>query len=338
MKNIIQIVVTLLLLLFSSGSYANEFIVEKYVASRASNGNTVLSYNGNKKKPPKIVEVDMNGNTVWEYIIPKKLIKNKKSIVMDVERLDNNNTLFNLKNSGIFEVNKSGKIVWQYLDSGSSHDVDRLDNGNTIWVRAWVEQGEPHVIEVNSRGETVWKWDGLSNLDIYPYSMVDREGWMHVNAVTRMKNGHTILSLRNLQMVIELDLKDNIVWRQTFDCYKAGELWEISHMDSPEGCNPHEPEISSDNTMLVAVRDPHAVYLLDISSGKLLWEWWGDTSERIRDVDRLQNGNVLIQDNNKLIEVTPNKEVVWILKAKGLAWSKDDIRAGKALYKAQRLH
>jgi len=313
-----------------------EFSVEKYDSSKAYNGTTIFSYNWNKKSP-RIIEVDMSGDIVWEYNIPKKLLKNRKYMLMDVERLTNGNTLFNVRNNGVYEVNNDGSIVWQYLDPGSSHDVDRLENGNTIWVRAWVEKGESHVVEVNPSGEIVWQWDGLSEFDTGSYSDIDRGGWMHVNAVTRLKNGDTLISLRNFQMIIKVNPEGRIVWQQTFNCEKAEDMWNLGHEDSPEGCNAHEPEIDTNGTMLVAVRRPDVVYQLDLSTGKILWEWWGDTSERMRDVDKLPNGNILIQDNNKLVEITPDKQIVWILKANNLPWSKKDISSGEALYKAQRI-
>ena len=36
----------------------------------------------------------------------------------------------------IFEVNRTGEIVWRLDDSKASHDVDLLSNRNTIFVRA----------------------------------------------------------------------------------------------------------------------------------------------------------------------------------------------------------
>jgi outer membrane protein assembly factor BamB len=312
-----------------------EFSIDKYDSSKAYVGTTIFAYNWNKKNP-RIVEVNMDGDIVWEYKIPKKLLKKRPYMLMDVERLTNGNTLFNVRNSGIYEINNSGSIVWQHLDIDSSHDVDRLENGNTIYVRAWVDQGKAHVIEVDPSGNTVWQWDGLSEFNTAPYSDIERGGWMHVNAVTRLESGETLISLRNLQMIIKVSPEGRIVWKQTFNCDRAEDKWSLGHEDSIEGCNAHEPEIDSNGTMLVAVRNPDVVYQLDLSTGKILWEWWGDTSERIRDVDRLPNGNILIQDNNKLTEVTPDKKVVWILKANNLPWSKEDIGSGKALYKAQR--
>ena len=336
MRRILIITLLLATSWSASSNWLSPFSVGEYDESRAENGTTLFSYNYNKKSP-RMVEVNMDGDVVWEYYIPESMMQ-RGSMLMDVERLENGNTLFNVKYSGIYEIDSRGSVVWKHLDPKTSHDIDRLPNGNTIYVRAWVNKGDSHVVEVNPAGDIVWQWDGLKEFDVLPYSNVEREGWMHVNAVTRFEDESTLISLRNLQMVIRVDSDGDVVWKQTFNCRKAEKKWSLGHKKSLKGCNPHEAEISEDGSILItATRHPDVVYQLDVESGERIWKWHGDTSQRIRDADRLPNGNILIQDNNKLIEVAPNKDIVWTLNAKHLQWRSDDIRAGIALYKAQRI-
>ena len=160
----------------------------------------------------KIVEVDMRGKTVWELPLYKLFGKLKKdSKPHSVERLKNGNTLFTVRQLGVFEVNPSGKLVWQYNDSGFFLDADRLANGNTLVVKARVAKGKAHVLEIAPDKKVVWSWNGLAQYDRPPYSGIEFDGWMHANAATRMANGNTWVSLRNFDIFAEIDKQGNVV-------------------------------------------------------------------------------------------------------------------------------
>lgn len=340
-----RFILNLILLFFwliSGSIFAKEFVVDIYNKINPIAGNTIFGYNQNPKKP-KIVEVNSDGKIIWEYKIPKHLFKTKKRNVWDVKVLDNLNILFSLRNSGIYEINRQGEIIWQHLDKEASHDVDRLDNGNTIYARTWVEKGEDLVVEVDQYGQKVWSYDGVSHFDQYPFSDIDLGGWVHANSVERLSNGNTLVSLRNFQMVVELDKQGKIVWKQLFDCERAYDKWDIDHSGSPAGCMPHGPEIDHEqNTLIIALRmgekrsdEPDNVYFIDRTTGQVVREWSGEKSRRIRDIDLLSNGNLLIQDNNKLIELNSDNEIVWQLRASKLKW--DERSKSKSLYKANRI-
>ncbi len=346
-----RIILSLFFLLswLASGSLlASDFVVDINNKSQSLIGNTIFGYNQNLKKP-KIIEVNHTGEVVWSYSVPKRLLaknpenKSKRSIVMDAKVLDNQNVLFTLRNSGIYEINRQGDVVWQHLDKEASHDVDRLENGNTIYARAWVEKGKDWVVEVDQYGQKVWGYDGVSHFDQYPFSDIEKGGWVHTNSVERLSNGNTLVSLRNFQMVVELDKQREIVWKQLFDCEKAYDKWDIDHSGSTAGCMPHGPEIDHEqNTLIIALRmgekrsdEPDNVYFIDRTTGQVVREWSGEKSRRIRDIDLLSNGNLLIQDNNKLIELNPDNEIVWQLRASKLKW--DERSRSKSLYKAHRI-
>jgi len=346
-----RIILSLFFLLswLASGSLlASDFVVDINNKSQSLVGNTIFGYNQNPKKP-KIIEVNHTGEVVWSYSVPKRLLANnpenktKVSIVMDAKVLDNQNVLFTLRNSGIYEINRQGDVVWQHLDKEASHDVDRLENGNTIYARTWVEKGKDWVIEVDQDGQKVWSYDGISHFDQYPFSDIDSGGWVHANSVERLSNGNTLISLRNFQMVVELDKQGVIVWKQLFDCKPYRRKFDINHKDSPVGCHAHGPEIDHEkNILIISVRmgrkrdqKPDKVYFIDRTTGQAIREWSGERSRRIRDIDLLSNGNLLIQDNNKLIELNSDNEVVWQLRASKLKW--DERSKSKSLYKAHRV-
>lgn len=308
------------------------FDITSYDSSLAYNGTTLFAYNY-RPQEPRIIEVDMEGNVVWEYKVPSGWMSSwgsKPKHLMDVERLIGGNTLFNINGSGVYEINHQGEVVWKHQDSGTSHDVDRLSSGNTLYARGWASKGEPVVIEVSPSGEIVWQWNGITEFDHEPYAGVNKDGWMHVNAVTRFNNGNTLISIRNFHMVVEINPEGRVVWKQKF----LGGRHGIQHFGEPRGDHNHEPEIQPEGTMLVAVRKPHKVHEIDLRTGEVIWGWKNKKSKTIRDVDRLPNGNTLIQDNNKLTEITPDKKIVWQLTIPGLDWKR---RAPQSLYKAQRI-
>jgi hypothetical protein len=308
---------------WSQKSLNPKMVVSNYDSDKAFNGTTLFGLNAKQNKSMSIIEVDMNGNIIWSYILPELIKKNRKRAgLMDIKRLPNGNTLFNVMGAGIYEINTLGEVIWQHLDQHATHDLDRLKNGNIIYIRGWVEKGEPHVVEVDSTGKVVWQWDGLEEYDIKPFSEVFSEGWIHANSVTRLKNGNTLISLRNFDMLIEVDKAGKTVWSQKFLC-PARRTWRQRGVDSLydgdhlRGCNLHEPEIQPNGNILVASHSPWTTYEIT-RDGEVVWEAdhrdVGFTSPRSRDVDRLPNGNTLIQVDNVLYELTHDKQIVWQLE------------------------
>lgn len=199
----------------------SKYSIKNYDPSRAYNGTTIFADNTDLPACAKIVEIDMCGNVLWEYQVnsvtslPANLgctplfIQDKPAMVMDVEKLPNENILFVLRQYGIFEIDKQKTVVWCHLDSEASHDADRLPNGNTLYVRGWVEKGDKSVIEIKPDGSEVWSWDGLGQFPSVPNKagLIGVEGWFHVNAVTRLEDGNTLISPRNLNQAIKVKSK-----------------------------------------------------------------------------------------------------------------------------------
>ncbi|MBU2509048.1 thrombospondin type 3 repeat-containing protein [Patescibacteria group bacterium] len=103
-----------------------DFTVEVYDKSRTMAGTTLFADNHNIDKP-RIIEVNMLGEIIWEYDIPQEL-KTYTNPGFDVELLSNNNVLFVLPGNGIYEVNRDKAVVWSYKTTKISHDADRLPN------------------------------------------------------------------------------------------------------------------------------------------------------------------------------------------------------------------
>ena len=311
----------------AGGSY---FKIDIYDPQHTYSGTTLFADNS-RKGGPRIVEVDMNGNLVWEYTLTSQLFRGKrgrKNIVMDVERLPNGNTLFNIQEIGTYEVNQDKKVVWKYFDSGISHDVDRLPNSNTLFVRGWSSKGESHILEVTPEGKVVWSWNGLDEFDRPPYANIYNQGWIHVNAVTRLDNGNTLISLRNFNMIVEVSPQGNVVWSR--------ELGKA--LTQKKNAHPHEPEVLPNGNILVALTGANVVLEFRREGGPPVWKWRHPTARKsvhIRDVNRLPNGNTLIVEADKIIELSPTEEIVWQLRVPAI--SKDSRDKSTFLFKAQRL-
>jgi len=292
---------------------AGDYVVDVYESDRVFPGTTLFTDNHDPENM-RVVEVDMDGNIIWEFKVPQTWLI-QPVVGFDAELLENGNILIVLSNTGLYEIDRSGNVIWQHLDPKCSHDADRLDNGNTLYVFGNSDvKADTCVKEVDISGNIVWFWKAIEHYNESPYKDVLYQGWCHSNAVTRMENGHTLISIRNFDMTVEVDETGNPVREfQWQDLYPA--------TDFP-AFYPHEPEIHTDNTMMVClqVQSPYEVVEIDKGSGNVLWEYHRDHFRTCRDADRLPNGNVLIVgvmtdwNESVIYEVTPDKEIVWELR------------------------
>ncbi len=290
-----------------------EYYVDIYDASKTCEGTTLFT-DGHDNDNMKVVEVDMQGQIVWEFILPQTWVK-PPIVGFDAELLSNGNILIVLSRTGLYEIDRNGNTVWQHLDPDCSHDADRLTNGNTIYIFGNADtKDDATVKEVDAQGNLVWSWLGKDHYDTAPYNQVSYQGWMHNNAVTRMQNGNTLISIRNFDLTIEVNPQGTPVWEfQWQDLYPATNF---------PGFYPHEPELHTDNTLMVClqVESPYEIVEINRATGQPTWEYHRDNLRTTRDGDRLPNGNVLIVgvmtdiDESVIFEVTPDKEIVWQLR------------------------
>jgi len=292
--------------------------VEVYQPDRVWAGTTFLgplSYD----QRTRILEVNMRGEIIWEYVVPQRGR-------MEAELLPNNHILYTVNPKGVYEIDRSGKVVWSYLTKKIDHDADRLPNGNTIFVFGFGDQkSDAQVTEVNSKGQVVWRWYAKDHLDVPPYSSIYNDGWIHTNAVIRLLNGNTLISLRNFDMVVEVNPEGAVV-------RKIGEGILIGI---------HDPEVLPNGNILgalPAVRLPVHAIEIDPNNDAVVWQFrWPRElmPQYARDANRLPNGNTLITGTTAIVEVTPQGEIVWQLRLQGV--SLEQVSAGSAFYKADRI-
>ena len=323
-----------------------KFVIDVYSPDCMFKGTTLFAAN-DRDKTSHIVEVDYAGRVVWS-VTPSDLMYVPRNLqVMDVERLPSGNTLFNIKDYGAFEVTRDRKLVWKVMDKGISHDVDRLPNGDTIFVRGWVDKGADLVREVNPAGKVVWSWNGLAEYDRPPFADNNDEGWMHTNAVTRLANGNTMISLRNIDRSVFVDPAGKVVHEVLYGRGISAEHRAKAKKASGAGAvfRPHDPELEANGDIVVASPGTNRVVEVreDGSKVRTIGMWPMKTDYRgVRDANRLPNGNVLVVGFYRIFEVGPDGQMVWSLHRKGVnptghvrsSLNKSD---GSIFYKAQRI-
>lgn len=308
---------------------------------------TTLFGDVEEQKYGRIAEVDFSGRVIWSVFAEAYYTRQKgaETRLLDVKRLPSGNTLFTVKNHGALEIARDGKLVWRHLDNYISHDVDRLPNGNTLFVRGWAPKGEDHVREVDPAGKLVWSWNGLAQYDKPPFAAQDDEGWIHANAVTRLANGNTVISLRNFDRTVEVDRTGTVVHEAVYGASVPDEIRTKykSSRGSDAAARPHEPEILPNGNILVALSGLDRVVEVTKTGQqvRLVKAWPIQTDHMgIRDVNRLPNGNTLVVGYWRIVELSPDGQVVWSLHKKGLAYTghKGVQQKGHLpFYKAQRI-
>jgi len=303
------------------GTADPDFIVAVYDTSRAQAGTTLLADNHDTDNP-RIIEINMLGEIIWEYDLPQEL-KSYTNPGFDVERLSNGNILFVLPRKGIYEITEDKQIVWSYLTSKVSHDADRLLNGNTIFVYGASDtMNDAQVTEVNAAGAVVWSWYAKDRYAT-EFAGTNSEGWSHTNAVTRMDNGNTLVSPRNFDRLVEVS--------------PSGEV--VREIGASMMHYQHDPAVQANGNILFANHTEQNAMMEIDGSENIVWEFpiADSRMQPARDVDRLPNGNILITGTTKIIEVTPDKEVVWSFGIADASQFTRDTSPSLGFYKAERI-
>ena len=304
------------------GTLDPDFIVDISVPEKIWPGTTILPDNHDAAHP-RIIEVNQLGEIIWEYPLPDDL-KSYTNPGWDVEVLQNGNILTVLPKNGVYEINRDKKVVWKYLDSKVSHDADRLENGNTlIAFGASDTAGDAQVKEIDPAGNRVWSWYAKDVFTGAEYASISNEGWTHTNAVSRLKSGNTLISLRNFNVIVEVNPEGKVVRTIGKGLLEA----------------QHDPLVLSNGNILVANHvEPHAAIELN-QSGNVVWQYTipNRRSWPVRDVNRLPNGNTLITESDRIVEVTKDGQVVWQFRLATNPFTDGMSAAGRGFYKAERI-
>ncbi|WP_439028696.1 aryl-sulfate sulfotransferase [Haloarchaeobius sp. DT45] len=300
---------------------ADQPSLQRGTVTSPANDTTVVSVQGftfrgttNDKKPARLVAAGERGVTEWVY----NSTEGKNAWFFDVDPLPNGNLLVVSPRSGetlIYELDpRTRERVWERkFPFEDTHDADMLSEDELVisHMRAWDSENatsEDEIVVYNlTTDQVTWRWeykdhfpaetDGGHNAD-----------WTHSNDVDAIGDGRLLLSPRNFDQAVVVDMETKNVTMQ------LGEDGDHSILNEQ-----HNPDFMvSDNgtpTMLVADSGNNRIVEYAYENGEWVRTWTvgRNTLNWPRDADRLPNGNTLVTDtlNHRILEITPNGEVVW---------------------------
>jgi hypothetical protein len=282
-----------------------------------------------------LYEVNLKGEVTWSFKLPGNPQRDL-SFGADVEWIrETDSFLYVVPTKGIFEVSRAGKIIWSHETKFVSHDADRLPNGNTVFVYGWGGDDDPSFTEVDRSGKTVQSWKPGGELskttELWLTSKGEEYSYTHANAVQRLDDGSTLVSLRNFhQFVI---IKDGKIQKQ----YRL----------KPD---VHDPVMLPDGTLYYAIlagKEFHEATMekvqIPYGVGHFLVKMTVEGKEEtvikvgqplmpLHTVQPLPNGNFLLTGSTAMAQVSPEGKVVWRLTMDGFKPKQADGR--RWLYKA----
>jgi len=251
--------------------------------------------------------VGADGKLEWEI---------KVDAIHDAHILASGNILLQLGWTNIREVTPDKHVVWEYDAAKANvgqrvevHAFQRLDNGLTMIA----ESGPARIIEVDKNGAV--KHEIKLKVD-QPSAHSD------TRLVRKLASGNYLVAHEHDGFVREYDAAGNVVWE-----------FAVPLFDKPRKPG-HGPEafgnavfsatrLANGNT-LIGTGNGHSV--LEVTPSKeIIWkieqnDLAGITLAWVTRVERLANGNTIIGNchagpaNPQIIEVTPDKKVVWTWK------------------------
>lgn len=171
-----------------------------------------------------LVEVDANGNRIWEWHAAERLDPERHVVTFNdlrdewshgntVAPLGNDRVMFSFRNiSTVGIIDKaSGEITWQIGDEALSqqHDPSMLDNGNVlIYDNGSHNRYNPlpasRVIEVDpSTNEIVWQYR-----DNPPFNFFSA----YISGARRLPNGNTLITEGQPGRIFQVTPEGQVVW------------------------------------------------------------------------------------------------------------------------------
>ena len=186
-----------------------------------------------------------------------------------------------------------GNVLWSHKTAGPArghaghHDVHLLPNGNILYHDSWTT-----LTEITLDKKVVWTYDSAT--------MNGNQGKrVDVHAFARLPNGDTMITESGVGRIIEVDSDGKLVHQ--FPLKEGGTRSTRLVRITPQG------------TYLVCSERPGVVTEYN-REGEVVWDYLIKT--RVYGAIRLSNGNTLIASGsgNSVVEVTPDKQVVWEIK------------------------
>ena len=236
----------------------------------------------------KIMEVDKQGKTVWQYDDPYHH--------HTFYRLENGNTLI------LKWVKVPGDIAAKVKGG-----LDKSEKDGTMWADA--------LEEITPDGKVVWQWLAHEHLDPQLDSICpvcSRAEWTHITSIDVLENGNILLSCMRINTIIVVDRKTGAV------DFRWGKE-ELSHQNGAS--------VLEDGSFLIFDNGRHTggegqgfsrALELNPKDKKLVWAYEEDPpvflySSFLGGCRKLPNGNTLILEGTtgRMLEVNKNGAMVW---------------------------
>ncbi len=189
----------------------------------------------------------------------------------------------------------NGDVLWSHKTGGQAkghaghHDVHMLPNGNILFHETWQD-----VKEITLGKKIVMDYDCAT-------ANGNQGKRVSVHAFARLPNGNTQIVESGVGRVIDVDSSGKL--KHSFNLKPGGPMNSRWARATPQG------------TLLVCSEQPGVVTEYN-RKGEVGWDYLIKT--RVYGAIRLKNGNTLIASGsgNSVVEVTPEKKVVWEIKGK----------------------
>ncbi len=270
----------------------------------AAPGRRILAGDDSTKR---LAIIAADGSVEWEIPV---------TAIHDAAVLPNGNVLLQQGWTRVQEVTPDRQVVWEYDAAKANpgrpvevHAFQRLPGGLTMIA----ESGPARIIEVDRSGKV--QHEVKLQVD-HPNAHSD------TRLVRKIANGNYLVAHEADGRVREYGPTGKIVWQ--YDVPLFGKEPKGGHGPEAFGNSVFSATRLANGHTLIGAGNGHSVLEVD-KSGKLVWkieqnDLPGITLAWVTRVERLPNGNTLIgnchagPDNPQLIEVTPDRKVVWTWK------------------------
>jgi hypothetical protein len=202
-------------------------------------------------------------------------------------------------------VDASGRVEWQMPAADEVHDIALLRNGNILFPTS-----RTTIVEVTPDKKVVWRYESSPKPGY--------TGRVEVHAFQRLASTHTMIAESGNRRIIEVDRGGTIVREVPLT------------VDHPDPHRDTRRVRKLDNDHYLVCHEGDGMVREYDEAGKVVWSYKVDLGGRPRapghgteghgtelfSAVRLQNGNTLIAtgNGNRVIEVTPERKIVWSLE------------------------
>lgn len=328
-------------------------VLEKEIKEKISEGFVLFSFKLIPPEETKavVLMVDKTGQVVWYFKYEMagfvvlgdiQYLDETGTILVSIQKGEN---MVDIPAEEAVEIDIEGNVLWKarekanvFADENSWHHIYELLENDTIAMLSheFIDNVMCDIIiNVDRDYNEIWRWhykDHFEMMECNPDQVCD---WAHSNSVSMFPEQKIVyLNSRDQSQFYKIDMNSgDIIW--TFG--KRGDFTMLGDHPDPWFELAHDPEIKAFDGNEIILYDngtpqrgysrvikyriddvnmvAEVIFEFDGSKEGKMWytEYWGDA-------DELENGNVLITigefeqgDPSKIVEVSPQGEIVWEL-------------------------